>query len=269
MLIGFRLDCSYGSRIKQARGATYVVHLERRVEELQNRMDYARDIDARRSSLPFTQTDSRIADQRAVDNLSFHVPDAISPYAYDSSPNTQYSNVEPAPPFSADAEYVETIGWPEGRPESSLAMPYGKACGFEVLRRMRALCSDVVQGSVYGREDPDIEKLLRSLDYSISVFRTSAHIGPVTFPAEADTWYYLESAFAESLRTWPFIERSAVEAIVYRQFRNPDETQEMLNTEEDIALLYIILAIGLRSDTSSHAVATIESGTPNGSVVAG
>ena len=48
MLTFCRLECSYGHRLKQARGPQYVAHLEQRVEALENE---AREARARRTSV--------------------------------------------------------------------------------------------------------------------------------------------------------------------------------------------------------------------------
>jgi hypothetical protein len=145
--------------------------------------------------------------------------------------------------------FVETIRWPHIRPNVSTPMSYGSPCGLEILRRLRALCSDYA-GVATHQEDPNINGLIASLDFSFSIQRSSAQLGAgIDLPAEAEVVYLVDIAFREAFILWPFLERSYIDAIITYLFRGRELPQDDTTSRDNLALLQAVLALGQRNDT--------------------
>jgi hypothetical protein len=147
--------------------------------------------------------------------------------------------------------FVETIRWPHNRPNASTRMSYGSPCGLEILRRLRALCSDYVDIASH-QEDPNINSLINSLDFSFSIQRSSAQLGAgVDLPPEAEVVYLVDVAFREAFILWPFLERGYIDAIITYLFRGRELLQDDMTNRDNLALLQAVLALGQRHDSRS------------------
>jgi hypothetical protein len=145
--------------------------------------------------------------------------------------------------------FVETIRWPHIRPNVATRMSYGSPCGLEILRRLRALCSDYA-GVATHQEDSNINGLIASLDFSFSIQRSSAQLGAgIDLPGEAEVIYLVDVAFREAFILWPFLERGYIDAIITYVFRGRELLQDDTTSRDNLALLQAVLALGQRYDS--------------------
>jgi hypothetical protein len=149
---------------------------------------------------------------------------------------------------TARKTYVETIRWPHTRVNVAPRMSYGSPCGLEILRRLRALCSDYA-GVATHQEDQNTNGLIASLDFSFSIQRSSAQLGAgIDLPTEAEVVYLVDVAFREAFILWPFLEREYIDAIITYLFRGREFLQDDTTSRDNLALLQAVLALGQRND---------------------
>jgi hypothetical protein len=113
------------------------------------------------------------------------------------------------------------------------------------------LCSDYVDIASH-QEDPNINSLINSLDFSFSIQRSSAQLGAgVDLPPEAEVVYLVDVAFREAFILWPFLERGYIDAIITYLFRGRELLQDDMTNRDNLALLQAVLALGQRHDSRS------------------
>ena len=128
---------------------------------------------------------------------------------------------------------------------------YGPFMGLEVLRRLR-LHLDVLAG--LPAEPSFASLLIQPLDRSIP---DQGSLPTVFSPTKKTVLHYVNIAFRHALGPRPFVGQVVVERAINRTYSTNDHVR--LNHDE-IALIYILIALGEYSDSTAAAEENVEPG---------
>ncbi|GIZ46328.1 hypothetical protein CKM354_000945600 [Cercospora kikuchii] len=244
------LQCSFGHQVKQSRGPAYVAHLEKKVKALQ---DELRRSPNRAEHMDTSQEEPVVQ---------------ISPGSSISHPSPMNTSARPSlSSKSSDPSYFHTEnvrsgsvkptdGWvpPNETPvylETLTTEPRGKAFGTDVLRQLFNYCNQIAT-SPYGSQDSSM-KLVQALDNPQAI-----DDGPVTssplMPEKEITLKLVEVAFSEVFHLWPFVDRAQVDRTLFQLYNTSLFGQEA-SDEDELALVYAVLALGQRFDSTTPAAA--------------
>lgn len=241
------LSCSYGHTVKQARGPSYVAHLEKKVEELEGRIRKGSVAsDASTDEAKSTSQSPRFGSSLRTSPTAMEAPSlpAVGPLA----PRqiifpSDYSFRDPM--ISSSDSMINTI----------TSEPRGKPFGIDVLRQLWNFCNQISSPPISNRPESSI-KLAQALDSPTPVDSLPINpSGPPLLPAKAMVLRWIGIAFAECFTLWPFVDRSQVERTAFRLY-NTSTFGHDENDRDDLALLYALVALGQRFDMGSNLVGT-------------
>jgi hypothetical protein len=162
----------------------------------------------------------------------------IEPLAFGEDPDLE--RLEPIPSTLGDGCFFNT---------STICL-YGPFMGLEVLRRLR-LHLDVLAGLP---AQPSFANLLiQPLDRSIP---NQGSLPTVFSPLKEVVLHYVDIAFRHALGTQPFVDQAHVERAINRIYSTSGYVR--LDNDE-IALIYILVALGEYSDSTAAAKDDVES----------
>lgn len=236
------LQCSFGERLKQARGPQYVAHLEQKVEKLEEQI--------RRASIASGSSAQGLASASQSPLVGAACP--ISPTM--TSPEQRSLSSIPSSLQNSfgtfDNAYNETATNENTRYLSMITSePRGKPFGIDVLRQLWNLCNHIASPAVSNRPESSI-KLVQALDAQLPIDSFVSSSNPL-LPPKAHLVSWTRIAFAEAFHLWPFVSKSHIEQLIYRMYNTNTFGQDE-NDRDDLALLYALLALGQRFDASAN-----------------
>lgn len=246
MTVTTRLHCSYGHTIKQTRGPSYVAHLEKKVDELEERL--------KSTTLPSGNVG--VAQTSASPSPT---QDAFS--TTQGSPTvSDWTGVPVAAPSSLASDPCGLFGQFQGLPHppqtgAFLMSVTGEPRGFfgiDILRQLWNRCSTTSSFETNNGCDASL-KLVQALDAPISVDNLPVDGAPL-LPPKTQLIHWIGVAFQEVLPLFPFVDRSTVQMIIYRLYSTNSFGQDA-NDKDELALLYALLALGQRFDPAKTMTA--------------
>lgn len=250
-MIQFRLRCTYGNANKQARGAKYIDELERKVDELEERLRGNSTGSASISS-PTTARSETSFSAFNTNEPSSSGRTRTSTTSLPSKSSRRHS-LDILTSQESDEEHisddaVDTISAPLSaqpvQPDTEVAFR-GHSSGIEVVRSLRSHCDRLMGFSI----DPDqsAAKLASALDRAFpSQFANLNTMAEVFLPPTDKLMRWTGIAFAESFSLWPFIDRQTFEFDVHRLLKQKGYLTPA--DQDSLSLIYAVLALGQRSD---------------------
>ncbi|CAK3810541.1 fungal-specific transcription factor domain-containing [Lecanosticta acicola] len=239
------LSCSYGHVIKQARGPSYVAHLEKKVEELEGRI--------RKASVAseVSTDDAKSPSQSPQFGSSFNTtPATIAAPPTSSVPSLSLESLSFSNYYSF---HTSTVSFSDSMVNTITCEPRGKPFGVDILRQLCNHCNQITSPPISTRPESSI-KLAQALDCpnSLDLLPMNAN-GPPLLPAKAMVLRWINIAFSEAFLLWPFVDRPQVERTAFRLYNTNTFGQDE-NDGDDLALLYALVALGQRVDMGSSLV---------------
>ncbi|KAI5367728.1 hypothetical protein Slin15195_G028600 [Septoria linicola] len=242
------LQCSFGHQVKQSRGPAYIALLEKKVKALEEKLrstSYTSEHDTDGDESSTAQTSPTLSHS---DPSSGELRERPSLTSRRSDPST---NTRPDPArrndtmlsFDDTPVYIKTL----------TTEPRGKAFGNDILRQISNFCHQVSTSP--GLLPCSSMKIVQALDdpQCIDSLGVASTCSPL-LPAKQVALRTIEIALNEAFHLWPFIDRAQVERTIYRLYNTNSFGQEM-GDKEELALVYAMLALGERFDSSTPAVA--------------
>ncbi|KAK4631330.1 hypothetical protein CLAFUW4_03219 [Fulvia fulva] len=132
--------------------------------------------------------------------------------------------------------------------------PRGKPYGIDILRQQWNYCNQITSPPISDRPESSL-KVVQALDSILPIdsipINGNAH--PL-LPIKAELLHWVGIAFSEAFVLWPFIDRRYIDGIVFRLYNTNTFGQDE-NDHDDLALIYSLLALGMRFDMASTASA--------------
>jgi hypothetical protein len=175
---------------------------------------------------------------------------ALSPLSIESAQSSRPRHANGQSGWAAlgqpPEEYLSTV----------TSEPQGRSFGIDVLRQLCNFCNQIIRPPGVLQDTP--VKIIQALDRSQSIDATSASPSNNPYlPPKPDTMRLIDIAFTEPFQLWPFVDRAQIERTIYRLYHTNTFGQEQCD-QDDLALVYAILALGQRFDTSSLTVASAQ-----------
>lgn len=235
----FRLHCSYGHTIKQSRGPSYVAHLEKKVTELEERLKTTSCVSETGAGVARSASQSPKYDSTSTSQCSPTTSEWTGlPSAGPSMISDQFGFQGLDRMNLTGTNYVSTV----------MSEPRGKHFGIDVLRQLWNHCTTTKSSTTNQGLESSL-KLVQALDVlPVDNFRGN---GAPLLPAKAQLIRWIGIAFNEAFPLWPFLSRACIQMIVYRLYSTNTFGQDG-NDEDDLALLYALLALGQRFDAAKN-----------------
>lgn len=246
-----RLRCTYGNANKHARGAKYIDELERKVDELEDRL---RGVSTGSTSLSSpTTARSQGSSSALTADESFPSGTRCTSMTSLLSNTSLRRNLDTVTSRESDEEYgsddaVHTICAPQHEQPFSADTEVafrGHSSGIEIIRSLRGHCDRLMGVSI----DPNqsAAKLANALDRAFpSQFANLNTMTPVFLPPTDKLMRWTSIAFAEAFSLWPCIDRQTFEFDVRRLL---DQQSYLTRADQDsLSLIYAVLALGQRFD---------------------
>ena len=273
------LACSYGARVKQARGPSYVAHLENQVWQLEalisdNRAEPKSSSDALRGSAGIPTPSSSGSGLRSTEpsirpmnswsgiTPPFATADVQIFQASQSSTTTPWPNLINMTPLPPDdnvgslgvQDFLEPIECEQGdvaMPNLATSCFYGNSSGLEILRRM-GIYLESMTGTASAGEVSAGTKLARALDRPLAMHLEHPVVtSSVIWRASDDLLQSVDTAFSEVFCLWPVADRSTVVGTV--EWVYTLSTFDHTGVHRDrLALLYAIAVLGDRYRSGSR-----------------
>lgn len=249
MIVTIRLHCSYGHKVKQTRGPSYVAHLEKKVEELEERL----------KSTTFTPWDADLA-PKSTSPSPTHDTFSTAQGSCTVSDWTDVSVTAPSSRASDQRGRFGQFGSFQGLPHppqtgaflmSVTSEPRG-FFGIDILRQLWNRRSTTGSFDTNNGCDASL-MLVQALDAPISVDNLPVDAAPL-LPPKTQLIHWIGVAFKEVLPLFPFVDRSIVQMIIYRLY-NTNSFGQNANDKDELALLYALLALGQRFDPAKTMTA--------------
>lgn len=147
-------------------------------------------------------------------------------------------------PIEDTPNYIETI----------TTEPRGKAFGLDILRQLVNFINHT--GTSPALPQDSSLKIVKALDSSDSVddlLAGSMNNNALLPPAKGNALRLIEVAFSETFQLWPFLDKAQLERTVYRLY-NTNTFGQDVGDKEELGLIYSVLALGQRFDSSSPVI---------------
>ncbi|KAM3423195.1 hypothetical protein BST61_g645 [Cercospora zeina] len=246
------LQCSFGHQVKQSRGPAYVAHLEKKVKALQDELSRSPHRAEQMSALtdePVGTKTPRTSSSKPSPMDSSARPSLSSKSSdpsYTYSESARSSSVQPPGGlacFSETPVYLETL----------TTEPRAKAFGTDLLRQLFNFCNQIASPPNCP-QDSSI-KLVEALDNAQAIGDSLVTSSPLR-PEKGITMKLVELAFSEAFHLWPFVDRAQIDRTLYRLYNTSVFGQEA-GDQDELALVYAVLALGQRFDSTTPAAAEV------------
>lgn len=237
---GVLIGCSYGMPLRQERSPTHLVHLERRVEELENRL--------RKSLTSSVRADSDSTEQLLGDSQSFEKRGRqVAQTTLSADGLSLYEQQNPVHDIAQAAENTLQAYLPcsdRGR----IRACRGPSSSLDMLCRVVTMCGELT-GIDYGIAECQASRLTAAfenspaLDQSAQVPRN--HRTFLNLPPKDQLSRCVDIALEKACPLLQFISRSTIDSAtesVYNFQVGPDNKE----VQRSFALLYILVALGKR-----------------------
>ncbi|KAF2216648.1 hypothetical protein CERZMDRAFT_93938 [Cercospora zeae-maydis SCOH1-5] len=233
-------------------GPAYVAHLEKKVKALQDELSRpphsaehmtASHEDPVAAKTPASSS-SRPSPMNSSARPSLSSKSSDPSYIYPES--VRSGSVKPAAgltSFSETPVYLETL----------TAEPRAKAFGTDLLRQLFNFCNQIAS-SPNCPQNSSI-KLVEALDNAHAIGESPVTSSPL-IPERVITLRLVELAFSEAFQLWPFVDRAQIDRTLHRLYNTSSFGQEAGDTDE-LALVYAVLALGQRFDSTTPAAAEV------------
>ncbi|KAK4505531.1 hypothetical protein PRZ48_003494 [Zasmidium cellare] len=235
------LSCSYGHTIKQTRGPSYVAHLEKKVDELEERLKTTASPTETGADPAKSVSQSPTFDSYSTAQCSPVISDWTGlPYTAPSSLSEEHrglvSQFQGLSQPSQTGAYLTTI----------TTEPRG-FFGIDILRQIWNHCSATTSLDSTKAGDSSL-KLVQALDAPLAIDTLPVQGAPL-LPPKTQLIHWIGVAFQEVLTLFPFVDRASVQMVIYRLYGTNTFGQDA-NDKDELALLYALLALGQRFDTA-------------------
>ncbi|EME47355.1 hypothetical protein DOTSEDRAFT_69328 [Dothistroma septosporum NZE10] len=245
------LQCSYGHTIKQSRGPSYVAHLEKKVNDLEQQV--------KTGPVAVVAEEGNESVSSAKHSAGMEGPSHSSPTfsdrpSIDSVP-TVPSLVSDMHSYSSTSSFLgPTAARYSSRLTTITMEPRGKPYGIDILRQQWNYCNRITSPPISDRPESSL-KVVQALDSTLSVDSIAVNVnGHPLLPIKIDLMHWIEVASSEAFHLWPFVDRRHIDGIVFRLY-NTNAFGQDENDHDDLALIYSLLALGMRFDMAGSTTA--------------
>ncbi|KAK4989692.1 Gypsy retrotransposon integrase-like protein 1 [Elasticomyces elasticus] len=236
-------ECTYGDKVRQNSGPTYLQHLERKVQELEALLRHPESA----SKLRQHRSDPSRTRSEPVGTRQNYQPPAQLDHNSNSQDSARYRDQTAS--SEDDDDIIETIvSTSDGayrRPGDSENVR-GQFAGLSLLQRIRSLCSDLSGQRDHAEDDESCQSFADAFDIaSPDEKHESGSDSPALLPTKDKLFRRLDVAFDQALALMYCIDRDEIADKVHRLYdKEPDDYDK--DDRKSLALIYALLALGRR-----------------------
>ena len=156
-------------------------------------------------------------------------------------------------PISSDLQPLMPHG-SSSRLTTITVEPRGKPYGIDILRQQWNYCNQITSPPISNRPESSL-KVVQALDSNLPVDTVPVNAnGHPLLPLKMELTHLIKIALSEAFNLWSFIDRRHIDGIVFRLYNTNTFGQDE-NDHDELALIYSLVALGMRFDVGSIAPA--------------